>query len=132
MSRRYYPLGKRYYATNIDAAQRRHLDDQFYVPPAKQTEPEERSTKRKISEPQSGNKKGRLDIFGGGGKKTVNVNLISPVAQAVNQAKALVAMRRKCKKGACKQRGRSIKGGKGRRSTKRPKSKKKPWHRRKL
>lgn len=40
----------------------------------------------------------------GGGK----IKFVTPVAQAVERAKSLVQWKRKCKKGACKQRGASV------------------------
>lgn len=153
-----YPVGKHHYITDINRKsinkrfyiplliqqdQQDQQEQQEQPPPPQQQQQQRhmsemaKRVKRKPSSPHTSRNNPKrvkrendiFDVVGYGGKrKKIDFNLISPVAQAVDQAKALLAMkRRKCRKGACKQKGKSIKGGRPRRKVK--KAKKKTWRR---
>lgn len=141
----YRPLGNRAYTSD---PKRHYHSRRVYstidaIPPVPPPSPEmtniQQPTKRKVTpdistRPKKYSKIRQHDIFDqvGNGRKRLHINLVSPAAQAVEQAKAMISLKRKCRKKVCKLIGQnSIKGSRRRkRTTRKRKSKWKQQRRR--
>lgn len=102
-----------------------------YTVAAKRSADEKKSPARKRKKSKLTTPKDVFDQRGFGGRR-VRITALSPVESAVQRARALVALRRKCKKKVCKQIGRkSIRVRKKIRKRGRKPKKTKRWRRRK-